>query len=460
VGDTRNSYFAHTLVNADTGWNQALVDAPDALRRVATLSGCAVMIRRVAIEDVGGSFLEPTFFTYYEETDFFARALRLGWDLYYLPEAAVWHRVGASMGEVASHRYTFHMERNRIRYAYRNFEDRELRRFEASLRRKIRRTAWRRLLRFLGAMDVERNARWEAWAWYRAHLPELVEERAGLIRGTKIPYNAAVRALQSCAEPLPALEETDLDVLVSIVIANHNYGRFLGEAIESALGQTHPRVEVIVVDDGSTDNSLEIAGHYPVRVVPQANQGVSAARNHGAAHAKGKYLVFLDADDLLEPNYVTRCLQALKGRGAPVVYVYTGMHYFGSEDKIYCSRPFDPKTLLAGNYVHASALMLRSAFQTVGGFDPTWRLGHEDYELWIRMLHHGFHGVLVPEPLLNYRRHGVSRNVLSRAQQRELRWRMRFLYPGFYWRKLLKDPIRSACFLFYFRGRLHRRRSL
>jgi glycosyltransferase involved in cell wall biosynthesis len=305
-------------------------------------------------------------------------------------------------------------------------------------------------------MTEEDQARWDAWKWYRHHLPEMMRERASSFSVQATPYNAAVRALQSCAEPLPPLQEENLGELVSIIIANFNYGRFLSEAIESAIHQTHPCVEVIVIDDGSTDDSLEVARRYPVTLVPQKNQGVGAARNHGAAIAKGQYLVFLDSDDVLEATYVTHCLEALKQREESVAYAYTGMRYFGAEDRVYCSRPFDAKALWAGNFVHASALVRRNAFERVGGFDPTWRLGHEDYELWVRMLHHGFQGVLVPEPLLHYRRHGAGRNALSREQHRELRWRLRFTYPRFYWLKLLKDPMRSIYFMVQFRGRMHR----
>lgn len=247
--------------------------------------------------------------------------------------------------------------------------------------------------------------------------------------------------------------------LVSIVVANYNYARFLGEALESALAQTHRQVEVIVVDDGSTDDSLAVAGRYPVRVLAEAHLGVGAARNRGAVAARGAFLMFLDADDRLEPTYVEACLAALQGSPFPVVYAYTAMQSFGLEDRLFSSQPFDPAALLRGNYIHASVLIRSEIFWAAGGFDPTWTLGYEDYELWVRLLAEGFHGVLVPEPLLHYRRHGVSRNSLNAKDIRKLRWRLRLTYPRFYWRYLLREPSRALRYAWAFRGQCHRRRG-
>ena len=88
--------------------------------------------------------------------------------------------------------------------------------------------------------------------------------------------------------------------LVSVVIPCYNQAHFLGEAIESVLAQTYPHLEIVVVDDGSTDNTGEVAARYPgVRYVRQENQGLAAARNTGLRHSSGDYLVFLDADDRL-----------------------------------------------------------------------------------------------------------------------------------------------------------------
>jgi glycosyltransferase involved in cell wall biosynthesis len=231
--------------------------------------------------------------------------------------------------------------------------------------------------------------------------------------------------------------------LVSIVIASYNYGPYLGEAIESVLGQTHEPRQVVVVDDGSRDGSVDVARRYPIQVIVQPNQGVSAARNRGAAACSGEYIMFLDADDVLEADYVQKCLRALTAAPPHVAYAYTGMRYFGAEEKVWDSRPFDAGHLLRGNFVHASALIRHRVFQESGGFDTRWRLGHEDYELWIRLLKLGYEGVLVPEPLLRYRRHASSRNTLTKKQLRQLKWQMRIAHPNLYWWKLLKHPLAS-----------------
>ena len=100
--------------------------------------------------------------------------------------------------------------------------------------------------------------------------------------------------------------------LVSVIIPCYNQGHFLGEAIRSTLDQTYPRVEIIVVDDGSDDRTPEVARSYSgVRYVRQDNQGVSAARNAGFTLSRGEYVVFLDSDDRLRPEAIAANLAIL-----------------------------------------------------------------------------------------------------------------------------------------------------
>lgn len=238
--------------------------------------------------------------------------------------------------------------------------------------------------------------------------------------------------------------------LVSIVIANYNYSAYIGSAIESALEQSHQPVEVIVVDDGSTDASREVIARYPVKTVLQENQGLPAARNNGAALARGEYILFLDSDDILEPDYVGKCLEVLRSATPAVAYVYTPMRYFGARTGIFSSRSFDADALLQNNFVNASALLRRQIFVNAGGFDPAWHFGFEDYELWVRLLSMGYVGKFLDEPLLNYRQHASSMSVgmLRIRSTKQLRWRLRGTYPrlcGWIW----WNPVLLPHFLFW-----------
>ena len=432
---------SHVIVDAGEGsWRVAEQTSP-VDRRVAMLPRGATLFRRAALEDVGPGFLEPSLAGEFPELDLGARLLRQGWGLVHLAELVAW----AGCGRPAVEPEAVLLARSRWHFAARNFDE----------------GSWKRLERLLVRSSFRLPPpEAEARRWCQANLPGLLEQRRRLGAGEVMPYNAAVEALQSDPElPGPVAFE-GAPPLVSIVISSYNYGRFLAEAIESALGQTHPSLEVVVVDDGSRDDSVAVAGRYPVKLVVQPNQGVATARNRGAGEAHGNYLVFLDADDRLEPDYVERCLEVLLKSEEPIGYVYTWMRHFGADSRIYVSRPFSPAAMLAGSFVNVSALMRRQAFERAGGFDPAWRLGHEDYELWVRMLHCGIHGVLLPEPLLGYRRHEGGRNTLPRERLRELRWRLRLTYPKFYWRKLLKDPLRTLWYLVRFGGFPKRRQGM
>jgi glycosyltransferase involved in cell wall biosynthesis len=211
-----------------------------------------------------------------------------------------------------------------------------------------------------------------------------------------------------------------MTTLVSIVVLCHNYGRFLPEAIESALAQDHPNVEVIVVDDGSTDESLEVARRYEdrVRVLTQANAGLARTCNRGAQEATGEAFLFLSADDRLEPTYVSELLRALERR-PDASFAYCSAQLFGAESGVMPSRPFSALSLIRGrNYVNGSALTRRAAYLDAGGYPENLPEGaFDDWDFWLTMLDRGYRGTYVSKPLLHWRRHEAgSKDPTSRGE--------------------------------------------
>jgi glycosyltransferase involved in cell wall biosynthesis len=221
--------------------------------------------------------------------------------------------------------------------------------------------------------------------------------------------------------------------LVSIVVLCHNYARFLPEAIESALAQDYPEVEVIVIDDGSTDDSLEVASRYGdgVNVLTQENQGLARTCNRGARECAGEYLVFLSADDRLEPAYVSELLAAVE-REPQASFAYCAARLFGAESRVAPSRPFSAFLLVRGrNYVNGSALTRRADYLAAGGYPEDLGEGaFDDWDFWLTMLELGHRGTYVPKPLLHWRRHpGGSKDPASRGTAEAESARVRARHP-------------------------------
>jgi glycosyltransferase involved in cell wall biosynthesis len=131
------------------------------------------------------------------------------------------------------------------------------------------------------------------------------------------------------------------------------------------------------------------------------------ARNTGARQTASDYLIFLDADDTLEPVAMTALVYALE-KNRDAAFVYPFQHYFGDYDQVLMTQDYNAYDLLWANHPSVCALMRREAWERAGGYKPALRSGYEDWEFWIALAEQGMHGICLPAPVFNYRRHGES----------------------------------------------------
>lgn len=203
---------------------------------------------------------------------------------------------------------------------------------------------------------------------------------------------------------------------VAIVIPLHNYADLVGEAMDSVVRQTLADIELVVVDDCSTDASLDVAcewldrhaGRFTSATLLHApvNHGLALARNAGFAVAEAPFVFPLDADNTLEPACLGMLLERLQGSMASAAH--PTLQHFGESQKRKPARPWDPARLRRGNYIDAMALIRKAAWAHAGGYVKGAFVGWEDYELWCRFVEHGFWSEAVPEAVAGYRVHSDS----------------------------------------------------
>jgi glycosyltransferase involved in cell wall biosynthesis len=205
------------------------------------------------------------------------------------------------------------------------------------------------------------------------------------------------------------------DADATVVIPVFNYQQFLPEALESVARQTEEMLDLVVIDDRSTDDSLSIAVSWVVQNAARfnrvlvlrnlVNSGLGLTRNVGFAAAETPWVLPLDADNRLRPNCIATCLRTAKACGA--AYCYPVIQQFGLTTELMNTEDYQPARLTAGNFIDAMALVAKSAWAAVGGYHHV-QFGWEDYDFWCRLAELGLWGERVDQVLADYRVHGSS----------------------------------------------------
>jgi glycosyltransferase involved in cell wall biosynthesis len=216
----------------------------------------------------------------------------------------------------------------------------------------------------------------------------------------------------------------------SIVIPVYNQACFLNEAIASAVGQTYKNFEVIVVNDGSTDDSYDVAKGWGIKVVNQSNKGLSGARNAGVLNSDGDLLLMLDADDWVEKDYLEKTIP-LMGEGVAVVT--TGTAPFGHcTESLWDVGSPTLGSLMQNNGLVYCSLMRRTAFLETGGYNPRMTWGYEDWNLWIDITKRGWKIATIREPLFHYRVKEISMYTEATKHHNELVTVIHALHPDLF----------------------------
>jgi glycosyltransferase involved in cell wall biosynthesis len=208
--------------------------------------------------------------------------------------------------------------------------------------------------------------------------------------------------------------------MVSVIIPAFNQSRYLLEAVRSVLAQTHGDLEILIVDDGSTDDTPRVSSHFTdarVRYIRQENRGLSSARNTGIRYARGEFLTYLDSDDLFLSSKLELLLAVFNAN--PSLGLVSGQAELIDErgrrigEVFDRGLPADPTELLLRNPLHVGSVLIRREWQErVGLFDETLR-SYEDWDMWLRLALAGCPMSSIAQPVSLYRFHSAQMTRLG-----------------------------------------------
>lgn len=231
---------------------------------------------------------------------------------------------------------------------------------------------------------------------------------------------------------------------VSVIVPVYNMEQYIQETLLSIAQSDYHKFEVIVVDDGSTDRSLSIArqfADYDKRfiVISQTNKGVSAARNNAIMHSSGEYILPVDADNRIAPDYISKAAAVLDAN--PQIKVVSAQaEFFGEKSGLWQLPPFSLPLLARKNLIDTCAMYRRSDYDQTGGYCEYFT-AREDWDFWLSMFERGGEFYRLPDIGFYYRVRKYSKRIQDRKFKRELIDNLNHRHHDFIY-KHLSGPLR------------------
>jgi glycosyltransferase involved in cell wall biosynthesis len=219
------------------------------------------------------------------------------------------------------------------------------------------------------------------------------------------------------------------DPIVSIVIPCYNDAQYIEQAVYSALNQTYPNKEILVVDDGSNEETktvLEKLEHKITKLITQENKGQSTARNLGIKEAKGDYILVLDSDDYFDATFCEKAIAIfLENKDIKLVTCYANRVHIENETDVFKPQGGGIKDFLLNNCAMGSTMFRKFDWEEIKGYDQKMKKGFEDWEFYIRLLKKRGMAYVIPEPLFNYRLRNTSTTSKANIIKYEL---LKYIY--------------------------------
>ena len=231
--------------------------------------------------------------------------------------------------------------------------------------------------------------------------------------------------------------------LVSVIVPMYNAAEFIEEALTSIVESNYRPIEVVVMDDGSTDNSLSVAQrfaeqHPEIKVLQQTNRGASAARNNAIRQSHGEYILPVDADNKIDPRYIEEAVAVLAQR-PEVRVVACRADFFGERTGEWITAPFSKELLARKNMIDTCAMYRRVDWDKTSGYMETCA-AREDWDMWLSLFEQGGEFVRLPEIRMHYRIRGGSKRIQDRALKRKLIVEINRRHPA-YMERYLGGPL-------------------